>query len=262
MGEVTTYPHGAFCWIDLGTTDVAGTKPFYEGVLGWEFVDVPAGPDETYTLCRVGGKEVAGMHRHSEDEGVGWSSYICVDDVDAATKRARELGAQVVAGPLDIPGSARMAVIRDPGGAEVALWQPMGFNGARLVNDEGAWIWNELLTRDIEAVKAFYRELVGWNAMDVPAPMPRVSFVIGDLLIGAAHAPTEGERDAPSGWTVTFRVANADETAERVAQLGGSVLLAPMDLPVGRFAKVSDPTGATFTITSLIGEPFGNIDRT
>jgi predicted enzyme related to lactoylglutathione lyase len=79
------------------------------------------------------------------------------------------------------------------------------------------------------------------------------------LLIGSAHAPTENEAGPPH-WTVSFRVADADEDAARVAQLGGRVLLPPMDIPIGRFALVSDPAGAAFSITAFAGS-FRSVDR-
>ena len=75
MGEVERYPEGTFCWVDLGTTDVAGAKRFYGELFGWEFVDQPA-DEGTYTLCRLRGQDVVGIHEHREDEGTGWSSSI------------------------------------------------------------------------------------------------------------------------------------------------------------------------------------------
>jgi predicted enzyme related to lactoylglutathione lyase len=88
MGEVERYPDGTFCWIDLGTTDVEGAKAFYGGLLGWEFEDLPA-QEGSYTMCRLRGRDVAGIHRHAEEEGTGWSSNVSVGDLDRATARAR-----------------------------------------------------------------------------------------------------------------------------------------------------------------------------
>ena len=74
-----------------------------------------------------------------------------------------------------------------------------------------------------------------------------------------AHASTEAEA-GPARWTVSFRVADADADAARAQQLGGTVLLPPMDIPIGRFAIVSDPVGAAFSITVFAG-PFRSVDR-
>jgi len=119
MGEVKEYPHGTFCWIDLGTTDLAGAKAFYGRLLGWLLEDQSDG----YVLARRDGMDVAGMHVHTHEEGTGWASSINVGDVDGATARASELGAAVAMEPSDLPGTARISPIRDPAGAEVCLWQ-------------------------------------------------------------------------------------------------------------------------------------------
>ncbi|MGH2556153.1 MAG: VOC family protein [Actinomycetota bacterium] len=257
MGEVSRYPSGTFNWIDVGTTDVTGAKPFYEGLFRWEFEDLPSGNDETYTMCRLGGKEVAGIHAHSAEEGTDWSSNISVDDVDKSTSRAAELGATVLIEPFEIPGAARMSLIREPAGATVSLWQPKGFIGAGLVNEVGSWSWNELVTAEADAAKAFYSELFGWIADVVPSSIPRASFKLGDLLIGGMHQPIGPER-APR-WTVFFRVADVDETATRAEQLDGRITLPPMDIPIGRLAMIADPAGADFGVSSFAG-PWAGVD--
>ena len=252
MGEVSSYPNGVFCWIDLGTTDVQGAKSFYGGLFGWDFEDVPG-----YTMCRLDGKVVTGIHEHAEGEGTGWSSYISADDVGAATATAQELGAEVKVQPSDVTGAARMSVLREPSGAEVSLWQAAGFGGAQLVNEVGTWSWNELVTPDVAAAKDFYGSLFGWTSQDVPGPTERAGFALGDLLIAGVHAPNPGEDDTPQ-WMVTFRVANADRAVEKVQGQGGNVLLPPTDIPVGRFSVAADPAGAAFIIAQ--GDTFGTID--
>jgi predicted enzyme related to lactoylglutathione lyase len=256
MGEVSVYPNGTFNWIDLGTTEVTQTKPFYAGLFDWEMEDLPA-DSETYTMCRLRGKAVAGIHAHSEEERTDWGSNISVDDVDKSTSWAAELGATVVIEPFEIPGAARMSFIRDPAGATVSLWQPKGFIGAGLVNEVGSWSWNELVTAQADAAKAFYGELFGWIADMVPSSIPRASFKLGDLLIGAMHQPIGPER-APR-WTVFFRVADVDETATRAEQLGGRITHPPLDIPIGRLAMIADPAGADFGVSSFAG-PWAGVD--
>jgi uncharacterized protein len=248
MGEVSAYPNGTFNWIDLGTTDVTAAKAFYGGLFGWEIEDLPADTG-TYTMCRLGGKDVAGMHGHSAEEGAVWSSNISVDDVDKSTARAGELGATIVMEPFDIPGAARMSVIRDAGGAQVSLWQPKGFIGAGLVNEMGSWNWCELVITEADAATEFYGELFGWSGEVAPGPIARWTFTLGDLLIGGMHLPV-GEERAPR-WTVSFRVADVDDTATGAQELGGSILLPPMDIPIGRLAMIADPSGADFGVTSF-----------
>ena len=258
MGEVERYPDGSFCWIDLGTTDVEGAKAFYGGLLGWEFEDLPA-PEGSYTMCRLRGRDVAGIHRHAEEEGTGWSSNVSVGDLDRATARARELGAEVLAEPFDVPGAGRTAVLRDPAGAVVSLWQAGGHAGAGLVNEVGAWNWNELVAPDLDRAKKFYGELFSWTADDVPGPIPRTSFSLGELLVGGGHAPGPQEPPTPR-WTVSFMVADADQAAAEAERLGGRVLLPPMDIPIGRFAVVADPAGGEFTAAHAPGGALRGVD--
>jgi uncharacterized protein len=259
MGDVVRYPNGTFCWIDLGTTDVPGAKAFYAGLFGWETEDLPAGDSEMYTMCRVEGKDVAGIHEHTEAEGTDWSSSISVDEVEATTSSARELGATIVMEPFDIPGACRMSLIQDPTGAHVSLWEPRGHIGARLVNEVGTWGWNELASSDMAVAKAFYSGLFGWTAEDAPGPIPRAGFTLGHLLVGGVHALTPAEGHA-SRWTVSFGVGDADQATARVQELGGRILLPAMDIPIGRFAIVSDPAGAAFTIAAAPGGPLGGVD--
>jgi predicted enzyme related to lactoylglutathione lyase len=250
VGEVKDYPNGTFCWIDLGTTDVPGAKAFYGGLFGWETEDMPPDDSGTYSIFRLDGKDIAGLHHHSPEEGTGWSSYISVDDADESTARAKELGAEVMMEPFDIEGASRMSLIKDPSGAVVSLWQPKGHIGAGLVNEVGTWSWDELVTPAADSAKAFYVDLFGWTTEDVAASIPRSIFSLGDLLIGGVHGPTPQEGDSPR-WTVSFMVGDADDSAAKATELGGKILLPPIDIPIGRISIVSDPAGATFTIAAV-----------
>ena len=257
MGQVERYPNGTFCWVDLGTDDAAAAKAFYGGLFGWEFDDLPTGEQGTYSTCRLRGRAVAGLYDRAETPG--WGSYISVDDVEGTTRRARELGAEVLVEPFDTPGGGRVATLRDPAGAAVSLSQPGEMFGAELVNEDGAWTWNELVSADLAAARDFYVGLFGWSAADAPGAFPRTSFTLGELLVGGGHAPSPGEDPAPR-WVVTFWVSDADQTAARARELGGSVPLPPMDIPVGRLTVVADPRGAAFIATAVPGGPARGVD--
>src|SRR5688572_30179011 len=99
MGEVSSYPNGTFCWVDLGTIDGGRAKEFYRSLFGWEMEDVPTGQDGMYTMCRMSGRDVTGIYEMPEPERAmappHWNSYISVDDVKAATDQAKQSGAAV-----------------------------------------------------------------------------------------------------------------------------------------------------------------------
>jgi uncharacterized protein len=257
MGEVERYPDGTFCWVDLGTDDAAGAKAFYGGLLGWEFDDLPTGDKGTYSICRLRGRAVAGLY--DQAERAGWGSYLKVTDVDRVVARARELGAEVLVEPFDAPGGGRVATVRDPAGAVVSLSRPGEHFGAELVNENGAWTWNELVSAELAAGGDFYGELLGWSREDVSGPIARTTFTLGKLLIGGGHAPVPQEDPTPR-WTISFWVADADRAAARAEELGGTVLLPPMDVPVGRFTVVADPQGAAFTASAVPGGPARGVD--
>jgi predicted enzyme related to lactoylglutathione lyase len=257
MGSVEHYPDSTFCWIDLGTNDASGAKTFYGGLFGWEFDDLPAGEKGTYAICRLRGEAVAGLYDRAERPG--WGSYLKVADVDQATTRARELGAEVLVEPFDAPGGGRVATVRDPAGATVSLSRPGEGFRAEVVNQDGAWTWNELVSGELAAGARFYSELCGWTAGELEGPVRRTTFTLGERLIGGGHEPVPQEDPTP-GWRVTFWVGDADRTAARAAELGGSVLLAPMDIPVGRMTIVADPQGAVFTAAAVPGGPVGGVD--
>ena len=257
MGEVVRYPNGTFCWIDLGTNDAPAAKAFYGELFGWEFEDLPTGEHGTYTVCRLRGKAVCGMYDQADEPG--WGSYLIVANVDDATARARELGASVIVDPFDTPGGGRAATVRDPAGAVVSLSQQGEDLGAELVNEDGTWTWNELVSPELRAGTEFYVQLLGWSADEMPGPMQRTVFTMDDLLIGGGHVPGPQEDPTPR-WSVAFWVADADTTASKAQELGGAVVLPPMDIPVGRFTIVADPQGAVFTATAVPGGATRGVD--
>ena len=57
--------------------------------------------------------------------------------------------------------------------------------------------------------------------------------------------------EIPAHWMVYFAVADCDATVEKAKELGGQLTFGPMDLPVGRFAVLSDPHGAHFAVIAL-----------
>jgi predicted enzyme related to lactoylglutathione lyase len=165
----------------------------------------------------------------------------------------------VLVEPFDAPGGGRVATVRDPAGAEVSLSQPGESFVAELVNQDGTWTWNELTSGDLAAGRDFYVALFGWTADDAPGPFPRTTFTLGDLLIGGGHAPAPQEDPTPR-WSISFWVPDADRAAATAQELGGKVLLPPMDIPVGRFTVVADPHGAVFIATAVPGGPVRGVD--
>jgi uncharacterized protein len=247
MGERDSYAPGTFCWADLGTTDASAAQEFYTALFGWDADALPAGEGGTYVMFRKDGRDVAALYEMGESErnqlSAHWSSYVSVEDVEATARRAGDLEASIVAEPFDVMDSGRMAVLRDPTGAHVHLWQPGRHAGAGRVNESGCIVWNELATPDVDKASAFYRELLGWAAECDATGYATIR--LGEGINGGIRPLRDGE---PPNWLIYFTVDSVDEAVEHVRGSGGEVLAGPVDATVGRIAVVRDPQGAMFAI--------------
>jgi predicted enzyme related to lactoylglutathione lyase len=244
MGERTSHTPGTFSWTDLATTDTDGAKRFYTGLFGWDIDDQPIPGDGVYTMLRRDGKEVAALFEAQEGMPTAWSSYVTVDSADAAAARAAELGGTLMGDPFDVMDAGRMAVIQDPTGAFVSVWEPHGSIGAQFVNGPGALSLNQLNTSDPDAAQRFYADLFGWRTEEVAGgDQPYWGIYNGDRLNGGMmQLPTDAP--APPHWLVYFGSEDVDADAGRIGELGGHVIVPPADVPGGRFLVAQDPQGA------------------
>ncbi len=113
-----------FVHVELNTTDLANAKQFYSALFDWKLDDVPMGPGMAYTMIGVGEGTAGGMQKHPMPEhGSGWLAYVAVDDINAATEKARTLGAHIVREPTEVMGAGHLSIIADPTGATLGLWQ-------------------------------------------------------------------------------------------------------------------------------------------
>ena len=255
MPERTEYAPGVPCWIDIGT-DVEGAKSFYGSLFKWDCQD--AGPPEQtggYGFFTKNGKMIAGYGPQQNPGPPFWSTYVWVSDADAASKEAEAAGGTVIMAPMDVMDAGRMAIFQDPQGGIISVWQAGTHKGAQLVNEPGALCWNELHSRDVEGSKAFYQSVFGWVPVThADGPMPYTEFQLGDQSIaGMMDMPPMIPAEVPTYWLVYFAVDDADATAAKAQKLGGQVLMPAMDIPVGRFAVLADPQGATFAVIKMMG---------
>ena len=252
MPERTSYEPGTPSWVDLGTSDLDAARAFYGELFGWTADE--AGPvEETggYTMFRKHGKLVAGVGPLQDDsQPVVWSTYVSTDDLDGLTQRARDAGATVMVEPMEVMDAGRMAFFMHDAVGVIGAWEPGRHTGAELVNEHGSLSWNELHTRDMGAAKAFGESVFGWKAADWDmggGGSPYVIFSVGENgIAGATDMLPDG---VPPHWLAIFAVDDADAAVAKVRELGGTVVMEPMDAEgVGRFAIVTDPQGATFGV--------------
>ncbi len=258
MQEVTKYPAGTFSWVDLSTGDTDGARAFYTGLFGWTAEELPV-PDGVYTMFHLHGKPVAAMNAMREDEAASghspyWSSYVTVYDLDARTARAAELGGQVIAPPFEVMGAGRMAVLQDPTGAFISLWEPISHIGASYVNVPGSLVWNELISKDVDRAAAFYSALFDWSLQEgqTTTGLRYVSAVNNGRSAGGMMPMQPEWGEMPSHWAIYFAVDDVEAAAAKVTELGGRVHMPPTSAgDVGTFTMVSDPQGGMFYIIQM-----------
>ena len=251
MYTVSKYPHGTFSWADNSSTDSAAAGQFYMDLFGWGKIDIPISEGMTYTMFQHQGQHVAALSDATpaalaQNIPSHWSCYVAVDDVDALLPLVTANGGQIVYGPMDVFDSGRMAFLLDPEGAALGLWQARNHIGAGIVNTVGAMCWNELLTRDAEAAKAFYAAVFGWEFHDHEHYIDIRNQGRGN---GGIMQMDDSFGDTPVCWMPYFNIGDIKAGIARVNELGGAVHTGPHEVPgTGYWALATDPACAHFYI--------------
>jgi predicted enzyme related to lactoylglutathione lyase len=268
MPDRDGYIAGVPCWVDTNQPDPDAAAEFYGALFGWETENaMPPDSPGKYFMARIRGRDVAAISSQMEPGEPTWNTYIQVDSADDAAAKVREAGGTVLSEPFDVFDSGRMAVFADPQGATFSVWEPRAHLGSRVVNEHGSVNFNNLATTDVERAKAFYGAVFGWGLLDMgPGNGVWTLPGYGDHLEELNPGTRErfGEMGAPGGfidavasvreaddgkaaWGVIWGVDDADATAARAEELGGRVIVAPVDAPWVRTSVIADPQGATFT---------------
>jgi predicted enzyme related to lactoylglutathione lyase len=114
-----------FVHVELHTNDVNRSRTFYSKLFDWKLEDVSMPDGRTYTMIGVGEGTGGGMMKQPmPGTPPQWVAYVGVDDIQASTKKAKELGATIVQDVMEVGAYGWMSVISDPTGAVLALWKP------------------------------------------------------------------------------------------------------------------------------------------
>ncbi|MFM2438231.1 MAG: 27 kDa antigen Cfp30B [Actinomycetota bacterium] len=258
FGGRMAYTEGLIGWIDLTSTDTGRAREFYEQLFGWESEDLPTPVGIPYTQFRLDGALVAGLAPQPPDVRLAgapsmWTSYALMSDIGAVAAKVPSAGGTMLMHPADVMDAGRLALMQDPSGAVLGLWQPGQHTGSEVFNRPGTLTWNELQSRDISAARQFYAEVLGWEWLDGPDE----GYWIGTLPekpgedksnCGAMAMPPGVPDDVPSFWLVYFAVEDCDATMAKALDLGASVMFPAMKMGPGTFGGLIDPTGAAFAV--------------
>ncbi|RZQ62771.1 VOC family protein [Amycolatopsis suaedae] len=238
---------GTPCWAGLTVPDRELAAGFYGPLLGWEFGEYDDG-DAVHLVCTLGGLPAAGI---SQGPDTLWTTYLAVPDLAAAAARVGPAAGSILVPPRDVPGGS-LAVAVDPAGAAVGLWQPAG---PPVATGTGAMAWNECLTDELDAAVTFYTGVFGYGTIDMSVPGFRYLGLTtgGEPVCGLGELPADTLGEVPAHWVTYFSVADVDVATEKLASLGGRMLVPPFDDAQGsRLAVGADNQG---TMLGLVSPP-------
>lgn len=254
-------PTGMPIWYELLTSDVDGAARFYREIVGWTTQSFPGDAGMDYTVWQVDGTGIGGVARPPANAAMAptWLGYFHVADVDAKVAEVEAAGGSVTMPASDIAGVGRIALVADPQGVAFYLMTPAPPPGMESVENSsfhetlpGRCDWNELVTSDQAAALPFYGKLLGWTSDEVMPMGPMGDYTFLDCAgtrIGAMMNRAAPEQ--PLKWTFYFKVPDVDAAAPRIGELGGTVLLGPMEVPGGqRVVLALDPQGASVGFVS------------
>jgi predicted enzyme related to lactoylglutathione lyase len=249
MAERSAYAPGVPSYVDLEVPDTEVAARFYGGLFSWERRVIPEPGAGGYGMFLLRGKVVAGVGPVMGEGALPhWTVYVDVADADQAVAKVESAGGKTLAGPMDIFDQGRMAIAQDPTGAVFGIWQARAFKGAQLVNEPGAFVWNELSSPDIAQATQFYISVFGWGTQKSQEGEGGVVFTVDGNVTCGAHPAGPGE---PPAWTVWFSVEDCDASAGRATGMGAKAIMPPTDMGFGRGAVLADPQGAVFGIGAL-----------
>jgi len=254
MPTIERFAPGEFCWIELATSNRNAAKSFYTALFGWTVRDVPTSPNETYSLLQLDDRVAAGAFTlSSADSAAGipphWHLYVAVSSADEAAKKAAELGGKVLEA-FDVGDRGRAALMQDPTGAFLSVWEPNKRSGLGVTGEPGSFCWADLNTPDQARAKTFYEGLFGWKLKPGEGKESGYLHIVnGESYIGGVPPARQSGANEPPHWLIYFAVADVDKTFKRAKDLGARVLLRPMDFEgVGRVAMLADPQGAVLAL--------------
>ncbi len=254
MPLLDTIPPGSFCWIELATVDQEAAKQFYTSLFGWSYVDSAMGPGEIYTMFKLQGRDVGAvftLNQAMREQGVppNWALYVSAESADDIVQTAVDVGGRAVAGPFDVGDYGRMAVLQDPTGAMLSVWEPHAQIGLSITGEPGTLCWADLSTPDVDAAAAFYSAVFDWSFDMGQDGSGYLHIKNGDTPIGGIPPAENRAPGAPPHWMIYMLVTDCDESAAKAKDLGARLYLEPMTIEnVGRMAVVADPQGAVFAL--------------
>ncbi|MFG3094237.1 VOC family protein [Streptomyces sp. NPDC048202] len=245
---------GTPCWADAMFTDLEGAKRFYGDVLGWTFGE-SSSEYGNYTQAYADGKAVAAVvpPMPGQEGASQWCLYFASPDAAATAAKIRENGGEVLMEPMRVGDFGTMVIAREPSGAVFGVWQGDAHEGFEAVAEPGAYCWSEVFTREPEKADAFLSGVFPYRMKEMADE--HVDFRLFDLgadpVLGRMRMGEEFPPEVPSYVNVYFTVEDCDAAVARATEKGAVLRFGPMTSPFGRFAALTDPQGAHFSVIDV-----------
>lgn len=241
---------GRFVWHELMTPDTNGAHAFYSKVLGWKTQAFENDP--SYQMFAAGSGPLGGSVAQPTGTPT-WLHYVGTPDIEATVATAKSHGATVTKEITSIPGAAgKYAVLTDPQGAAIAVYQHPGEAGKESPAKRGEFSWHELATTDLRGALDFYSAVFGWEKMEEHD----MGHDVGSYVLFGSNGVQRGgmwtkPASMPGGpaWLGYVRVKNVDDAVKKVKAARGTLINGPMEVPGGDWiAQFADPYGAMFAV--------------
>ena len=248
---MATQNSARFTWHELMTTDAVAATKFFTSLFGWTVEQMDMGPAGVYRMFMKGDKPVGGAMQAPPGVPSHWLPYVGTADADATAKKVADLGGKILQPPTDVPSKVRFAIGMDAQGAAFGVAKNTSANANDPLPDgppvPGMFCWDELHTSDMDAAAKYYGALFGWTGKMGDGPMPYWHWQHEGKEMGGMMKLMMP--NVPPNWLGYIAESDVDGATKRVRELGGKVVMEPMDIAkVGKFSVVQDPTGATFAL--------------
>ncbi|MEV7242124.1 VOC family protein [Streptomyces sp. NPDC093248] len=247
-------PEGTPCWADAMFGDLEGAKNFYGEVLGWSFGE-SSSEYGNYTQAYADDQAVAAVvpPMPGQEGQSQWCLYFASPDAAATAERIRDNGGEVLMEPMQVGEFGTMCLAREPSGAVFGVWQAGSHEGFDATAVPGAYCWAEVFTRDPDRTDAFLTAVFPYRAKRIAddAVDFRMFDIGADTVLGRMRMTDDFPPEVPSYINVYWTVDDCDAAVTRAAELGAVLHFGPMTSPFGRFAALSDPQGANFSVIDV-----------
>lgn len=230
--KIKEYKNGVFCYSELSTVEYENSKEFYKNIFDWnikennEFLE--------YTVFCKNDNILLGMY-DSDDEQLEidfsntWTPFISVTDIEKTIERVVKNGGECLQESFEADNYGKAAIIKDPTGALISLWQANEYIGSELQREENTMSWCELYTTDIKTASEFYKKVFLWKA----EPFKIENELYMNFKKGSSYVAGMREIEKEIGikksiWVMYIEVENCKKIYKKALKLGAK--------------KVQDPT--------------------